>query len=182
MLYAAREIRAKDGSTVILRNAEVQDGAMLLEYLKATAKETCFLVSEPEEIDLTLVREEAFIQKTNESKTDLMLIATIDGRHVGNCAMHGMGAKRRYSHRCGVSIALYREFWGRGIARQMMAAVLEQAKAVGYEQAELEVVASNARAIGLYESLGFTVCGRLPRNMKYKDGTYEDALFMVKPL
>ena len=93
-----------------------------------------------------------------------------------------MGQKSRYSHRCGVSVALYREFWGRGIARQMMAAVLQQAKAIGYEQAELEVVADNTRAIALYESLGFTVCGRLPNNMKYQDGTYADALFMVKPL
>ena len=56
MLYAAREIKAKDGSTVILRNADVQDAAALLEYLKATAKETRFLVSEPEEINLTVAR------------------------------------------------------------------------------------------------------------------------------
>lgn len=182
MLYAAREIKTKDGRTVVLRNAEESDSAAILEYLRATAKETRFLLSEPEEILFTLEQEKNFIRNGNESENELMLTATLEGRHVGNCAMRSMGVKQRYKHRCNVSIALYKEYWGMGIAKQMMSAVLEQAKLAGYEQAELEVVASNERAIKLYENLGFVACGRLPNNMKYKDGTYEDAVFMVKQL
>lgn len=44
----------------------------------------------------------------------------------------------------------------RGIGRALMEACLECARQMGYVQAELEVVADNASAIGLYRSLGAT--------------------------
>ena len=50
------------------------------------------------------------------------------------------------------------------------------------EQIELEVVADNERAISLYKKMGFEICGTMPRNMKYKDGTYADAFWMMKRL
>ena len=48
----------------------------------------------------------------------------------------------------------------RGIGRALMEACLECARQMGYVQAELEVVADNASAIGLYRSLGFVEFGR----------------------
>lgn len=64
----------------------------------------------------------------------------------------------------------------------MLSALLGAAKQVGYEQAELEVVSENRRAMALYEKLGFERCGHLPNNMKYADGSYADAEWMVKKL
>ena len=63
-----------------------------------------------------------------------------------------------------------------------MEAALKIAKDMGYEQAELEVAASNYMAIALYKSLGFSKYGIFPDNMKYRDGTYEDAVWMMKKL
>ena len=63
-----------------------------------------------------------------------------------------------------------------------MEAALKTAKDMGYEQAELEVAASNYMAIALYKSLGFSKYGIFPDNMKYRDGTYEDAVWMMKKL
>ena len=48
------------------------------------------------------------------------------------------------------------------------------------EQIELIVSASNQRAIGLYESLGFKTTGRFPNAMKLADDHYDDTLFMIK--
>lgn len=59
---------------------------------------------------------------------------------------------------------------------------IEAARGLGYEQAELEVVAGNENAIKLYDKLGFKKYGELPRNMKYKDGAYADAYWMMKRL
>ena len=64
----------------------------------------------------------------------------------------------------------------------MLETILDVAKKCGYEQAELEVIATNEGAIALYEKLGFKEYGRFPDNMKYSDGTYADALWMMKKL
>ena len=63
-----------------------------------------------------------------------------------------------------------------------METILDEAKKAGYEQAELEVICGNNRAKSLYESLGFETYGRFPSNMKYSDGTYADAEWMMKQL
>ncbi len=63
-----------------------------------------------------------------------------------------------------------------------MEEALSKARELGYGQAELEVASSNKPAIHLYESLGFCKYGTFPNNMKYKDGTYEDACWMMKKL
>ena len=111
-----------------------------------------------------------------------MLIATIDGKHIGNCSLMEIAPYRRYSHRCEVAIALYQKYCGCGIGKIMMQTVLDVAKDLGYEQAELEVISDNKTAIALYEKLGFEKYGCFPKNMKYADGTYADADWMMKQL
>lgn len=64
----------------------------------------------------------------------------------------------------------------------MLETVLSEAKKLGYEQAELEVVTENLGAIALYETVGFVKCGVLPNSMKYRDGTTVDSYWMVKIL
>ncbi len=182
MKYGPEYFIDKTGCTVELRNAETEDAEALIRYLKTTTAETPFLIREPEEVTLTLEQECAFIRNNIEAERELLLTALVDGEHVGNCSLMSIGNYHRYHHRCEVAIALYKEYWGRGIGRHMLERVLSIAKANGYEQAELEVIADNGAAIALYESLGFREYGRFPRNMKYKDGTYADALWMMKDL
>ena len=84
-----------------------------------------------------------------------MLIATLDGKHIGNCSFNPVGNYRRYLHRCEVAIALYQEFCGYGIGKIMLETVLKAAKESGFEQAELEVISDNQNAIALYENWVF---------------------------
>lgn len=180
MRYQETELKLKNGQTAVLRNAEVEDSSALLKYLKATAAETRYLVNEPEEVTLTLEQEAEFLLEKAESERELMLIATIDGEHAGNCSVCSLGTKQRYRHRCSVGIALYKKYWGIGLGRQMLTAVLKRAEECGYEQAELEVVVDNTAAIALYKSLGFEIYGILKHDMKYSDGIYGDTYHMVK--
>lgn len=64
-----------------------------------------------------------------------------------------------------------------GIAKELMRAAMERARAVGGENFTLEVRASNTAAIALYESLGFATEG-IRRNF-YNYPT-EDAVIMWK--
>lgn len=182
MIFESKKIYTKEKQEVILRNANESDAAALLDYLKTTAAETRFLMREPEEITLSLEQQEAFLRGKEEAERELMLIAELDGKHVGNCSVSSLGNYKRYRHRCSVAIALYQKYCGLGIGKQMLHTVLDVAKACGYEQAELEVVTTNVNAIRLYQSLGFEIYGELKHSMKYTDGTYADEYMMKKLL
>lgn len=182
MIIKKQELTTKTGLHFILRSPEESDAEDLLEYLKITAGETPYLMREPEEVTMTLEQEKIFLQKAAEAQRELLLIAQVDGKHAGNCSLMPLGSFKRYAHRCSVAIALYQKYCGNGIGRAMLEALLKSAEDLGYEQAELEVVTTNEPAVHLYKSLGFEVCGTLPRNMKYQDGSYGDVYWMVKRL
>ena len=155
MEFGEISIKDKLGRTVILRNARPEDSTALIKYLRITSAETPYLIREPEEITITEEKEKQFIQAKIDAERELMLVAFFDGKHIGNCSLMSIASYKRYSHRCDVAIALYKEYCGCGIGKAMLQAVLDVAKSVGYEQAELEVMAENKDAIAMYKKLGF---------------------------
>lgn len=69
-----------------------------------------------------------------------------------------------------------RESWRRrGVARAMLAFVLDTAKRAGASRATLEVRRSNTAAMGLYADFGFVVAGNRPG---YYTDPREDALVL----
>ncbi len=72
---------------------------------------------------------------------------------------------------------------GRGIARAMCEHSLERAKERGFLAMQFNfVVSTNARAVKLWESLGFEIVGRLPKAFRHPEMGLVDALIMYKPL
>lgn len=180
MLYTPGTFIDKLGREAVLRSAGSGDAPALIEYLKRTAAESRFLVREPDEADMPVDAEERFISAVNASERSLMLVAVTGDRLMGVCSLTEVGAKKRLRHRCSAAIALYKEYCGAGVGTLMMEALIRAAAELGYEQIELEVVSDNVPAIRLYEKLGFEKTGVLPRFMKYADGSYADAYWMVK--
>ena len=88
---------------------------------RVTTGEPPYLIREPEEISLTEEQEQEFIQSKIDAERELLLVAILDGNHVGNCSLMSVGGFRRYRHRCEVAIALYQEYCGRGIGKIMLA-------------------------------------------------------------
>ena len=182
MFFKAITIKDKIGNDIVFRSAEESDAESLIKFLKITTAETPFLIREPNEVTLAMEQERAFIREKKEQERELLLIAEMNGRHLGNCSIASIGGFARYRHRCEVAIALYQEYCSLGIGRAMLETTLDVAKKVGYEQAELEVIAENQPAIALYKKLGFEIFGTFPHNMRYSDGTYADAYWMMKKL
>lgn len=88
------------------------------------------------------------------------------GAHVCNCGFVTAAAAR-----------------GRGTARRMLAHALEVAKAEGYRAMQFNfVVATNARAIAIWEDFGFDVVGRLPGAFQSPTHGFVDALVMYRHL
>lgn len=72
---------------------------------------------------------------------------------------------------------------GRGIGRLLGAHALARAQERGFRAMQFNlVVATNAAAIGLWESLGFAVVGRLPGAFHWRRERYVDALVMYRSL
>jgi ribosomal protein S18 acetylase RimI-like enzyme len=69
----------------------------------------------------------------------------------------------------------YRE---RGLGRRLVAEALRAARQAGIERVELEVFASNERAIAFYRALGFVTEG-VKRRARKLDGQYDDNVFMA---
>lgn len=182
MFIEARSILLKNGKNCVLRSPQTRDAEKLIEYMKKTAEESTFLLRYPEEVTTTVEDEVYFIRGMNESPDSFMMLAEVDGRLVGNCSVSALGSRIRMKHRCNIAIALYEEFCGQGIGKEMMMRLLDEAKNMGFEQAELEVVARNERAIALYQKLGFEQIGCIPRAMRHKDGSYDELIMMVKVL
>lgn len=76
-----------------------------------------------------------------------------------------------------MNVAVHPDFRRKGIAEQLVLALTEQLKNRKSHCLSLEVRASNAPAIGLYEKLGFQMVGRRPN---YYRNPREDALILRK--
>lgn len=183
MKYKARELTLKDGRTCILRSAEKKDAAEMLRYMVQVLGETPFLLSSPEDFaQMPLEQEEAFIENTLAAQRAVMITAFDGDRIIGSADLRAVGERLRVRHRCGMGITILKEYWSVGLGSALMEAVIESARAAGYEQLELEVVAENRRAINLYIKYGFKVYGCLPNKVRYQDGSYAADYLMYKTL
>ena len=114
----------------------------------------------------------------NVGTRQVMLVAVVNGRVVGNAGVHAVSDDPRKKHVCSLGISITHGYQGRGVGRALMNACLDYADHwANYARVELTVHADNARAIKLYESLGFQHEGRL-RDLSFREGGYVDALFM----
>jgi len=82
---------------------------------------------------------------------------------------------------CGYAVAP--DASGRGVARAMCAHSLGQARERGFTAMQFNfVVASNERAVRLWQACGFEIVGRLPGAFRHPRLGYVDALVMVRNL
>ncbi|MGV3730888.1 MAG: GNAT family N-acetyltransferase [Sphingopyxis sp.] len=72
---------------------------------------------------------------------------------------------------------------GRGVARAMAEHSLAEARGRGFRAMQFNfVVATNERAVGLWQSLGFAIVGRLPGAFAHPVLGFVDALVMYRTL
>ncbi|MEM9736967.1 MAG: GNAT family N-acetyltransferase [Pseudomonadota bacterium] len=85
------------------------------------------------------------------------------------------------AHVCNCGYATRPEAQGRGIARAMLEHSLAEAKSAGFQAMQFNfVVASNNRAIALWQRYGFAEVGRLPRAFAHPREGLVDALVMYR--
>lgn len=155
----------------VIERTRTEDAAALLDYLKIVGGETENLSFGAEGVLLSLEAEQDYLRSQCESADNVQYLAKMDGEIIGTASLNRK--PRRMSHRGEFGISLKKAWWGCGAASALMEAILAFAKENGFEQLNLEVRSSNARAVRLYEKYGFRKLCTFPHFFKI-NGEYVD--------
>lgn len=105
-----------------------------------------------------------------------------NGRVLGLYILHPNNVGR-CGHICNASYAVSKKARGLHIGEKLVLDCLETGKKLGFGVLQFNaVVATNLHARHLYERLGFTQLGVIPRGFRMKDGHYEDICPYYKEL
>lgn len=177
MIYN-KKITLKNGDICTLRNGTEQDGEQALEVFNLTHAETDFLLSYPDEGSFTEEQEAEFLKAKTESKNEIEIVAEINGKIVGTAGIDAVGNKYKMSHRAEFGIGILKAYWGQGVGSALTSACIECAKAAGYSQLELNVVAENTAAVALYKKFGFCEYGRNPQGFRSRTTGFQELIYM----
>ncbi len=171
-----------DTRTLTIRPLEPSDASLAVKYMKAMYTDSPYLARYGDEWNISVEDETKFLENAAKSQNRLMLGGFIDDDLVALCDFSPLGLAYKMAHRCQIGISVATDQQGKGIGSLLMKTLLSAARLAGFEQMELEVVASNTRAIPLYKHHGFREIGMIPRGFRYREGYYEDLLLMVREL
>ena len=177
MIYN-KKITIKNGDICTLRNGTEHDGEQVLEVFNKTHAETDFMLTYPDENSFTVSQESDFLKEKTESKNEIEIVAEINGKIVGTAGIEAVGRNFKVRHRADFGIGILREYWGLGIGSALTRACIECARAAGYSQLELNVVAENKAAAALYEKLGFKEYGRNPQGFRSRITGFQELIYM----
>lgn len=107
----------------------------------------------------------------------LLLVATANGEIIGYLDCQG-GTFPAVRHTARIAVMVREDWRNRGVGTALMQAVVDWARGNPVvHRLELDVFPNNARAIHVYEKVGFVVEGR-KRGAYFKEDRYQDALLM----
>jgi ribosomal protein S18 acetylase RimI-like enzyme len=158
-----------------IREARVEDAAILVAADRDTAETPGLLVSRSSELTL-----ESFEKKIVElSKSGRYLVAEKDGKIMGHAFLDPMPLQA-ISHVFRLTIVVHPGYESQGIGNALMKKLMDWAtQTPRVRKIELLVRATNQRAIRLYSKLGFLEEGRFKDRVRLPDGSFVDDLAMA---
>lgn len=170
------------GRMITLNNVEVRDIDEIADFLKEVSSESPFYLLELDEIQNYMDELQATIRDCLNNPKAILLRADMPDDLVGICLIQQASKANRCAHRCNIGSLVHRQYWNTGAINGMIKPILEIALQMGYEQAETVEMATDTRSINLCEWLGFKSIGNIPNYFKYDDGSYADAVLLMKKL
>ncbi len=172
-----RHFKARDGRKVTLRAPKWGDLDDMLWFINGLVEEKAMiLMNEKQTRDSEISWLSALLSNVEKDKI-VAVIAEVEGKFAGSCEIT---PKRGCSSHLGtLGISLVADYRNLGIGQEMMLEAEKRVRRLGVEVVDLEVFATNIRAIHTYEKVGYKITGKIPEALKY-GGEYIDALIMTK--
>ena len=159
-----KKVVLKDKRILTLRHAEKSDAVALVDFYNSISGETDFLSFGEGEFLRSPKEQEEIIEKLHEQSNGIFMLAEVDNQIVGAITFSG-GARIRFVHAGEFGIGISRDYWGLGIGRIMIEALIKWAKqSKVVRKIDLRVRTDNTRAIHLYQNMGFIIEGRITRD------------------
>jgi ribosomal protein S18 acetylase RimI-like enzyme len=160
-----------------IRKALLEDALTIVKAEKEIAKTPGYFCSKPSELD------EQYVNRTikflNESGKGIYLVAESNGEIVGHVFLESLNLKS-ICHVAQLSICVHQGWQDKGIGTALMEYLIAWAKqSASIEKIELNVRASNSRAIALYKKMGFMEEGLLKNRIKVNENHYIDDILMA---
>ena len=105
----------------------------------------------------SLAEQEAWLDQRSGAMA--VVVAEIDGRIAGFASLSPYRDRPAYATTVEDSVYVHADFRGRGVARALLAEILDIATTRGFHSVMARVVGGHAVSIELHESLGFRVVG-----------------------
>jgi RimJ/RimL family protein N-acetyltransferase len=121
-----------------------------------------------------------FVQ-LNQAAGVPQFVALCGPKVVGWCDIVRLYPYPGYEHNGRLGMGVLAPWRGQGLGRGLLDQALSAALAAGFRRVELEVYASNAAALALYQRCGFVVEG-VKRGMRVLDGRVDDVVLMARAM
>jgi len=168
-----RELCLPGGLECSIRPLVADDEQAFYDFFSAVPAEERLFIKHPIH-DPAIIR--AWCQNIDYERI-LPLLAWSDGRIVADASLHQQqGGWKRHIGR--VSVLVHPEYRGRGLARMLVAELLDIARNLGLERMEAEFIGGQERALKVFGMLGFEQLVRLPDYVKDMQAVTHDYVLM----
>jgi RimJ/RimL family protein N-acetyltransferase len=162
-------------NAVVVRRGEPGDLPALRRILVDVADEPDderHVPIEPDEVDALAAGLVPLLDRVPELP-GAIYVAEITGKPVGWVTMRGSD-RRRLRHQCVLGISVDRAHRGGGVGRALMTAAIAWARVQQLDRIELRVMTRHAKAIALYERMGFVKEGTVRGGIRIRDALHDD--------
>ncbi|GAB6988280.1 GNAT family N-acetyltransferase [Paenibacillus pini] len=163
-----------------IRSASPNDAQQILKYSQELflSDSEPYLLTTTEEFNVTLEQECSWIESMEKKPGSIILMAEVQGEVVGLLDFNN-GHKRRMVHTGEFGMSVRYDHRGRGIGKVLLRSLIDWATENPLiEKVNLDVFATNDRAISLYQSMGFIQESFRKNHIKLGDGEYIDLIGM----
>ena len=110
-----------------------------------------------------------------------VIVAEADGCVVGFGSLNVFNPRQAYDHVADFSLYVERSWRGKGVGSQLLQALVERAKRIGFHKMVLSAFPFNPAGVALYQRCGFRVVG-VYKEQGLLDGHWVDTIIMEKLL